>query len=132
MLTPFPGLLVFSFFAPTLIRVGAACLFAYLAYSHYTHREEIGKMHFPVVGRGEWIAWLAVIVEAGTALALFLGYYTQYAAIVGALMALKQIVWGRKYPHFFIISRSTSFLLLVITLSLLLTGAGAFAFDLPL
>jgi uncharacterized membrane protein YphA (DoxX/SURF4 family) len=79
-----------------------------------------------------WIIWLAVIVEAAVAAGLFFGYYTQIAALVGALTALKQIVWRGKYPSFFWLTRSAAFLLLIICLSLLLTGAGAFAFDIPL
>lgn len=132
MLNPFPQLLVYGFFAPTLLRVAAALIFAYLAYKHYQNRDEIGSTHFPVVGQGMWLAWFSIIVEVALAAAIFFGYYTQYAAIVGALGALKHIVWGGKYPGFFMLSRSAAFLLLVIMLSLLVSGAGAFAFDLPL
>jgi uncharacterized membrane protein YphA (DoxX/SURF4 family) len=132
MLTPFPSLLIFSFTAPTLLRIAAALVFAYLAYRHYQNRAHIAHISFPIVGRGEWVAWFAIIIEAGVALGLFFGYYTQYAALLGAIGALKQIIWRGKYPGFFWLTRSAAFLLLVICLSLLLTGAGAFAYDLPL
>lgn len=132
ILTPFPELLNYSIFAPLLLRIAAAIILAYLAYYHYQHRNNAAARRFPIVGDGIWIAWLAIAVEAATASALFFGYYTQYAAIFGAAVALKNIVWGSKYSHFFILPKSTAFLLLVITLSLLMTGAGIFAFDLPL
>jgi uncharacterized membrane protein YphA (DoxX/SURF4 family) len=114
------------------LRIAVAILFAWLAYKHYQRREQIGNTNFPIFGKGVWIAWLAVIVEAATAAALFFGYYTQYAAIVGILMSLKNAVWAGKYPSFFMLSRSSALLVLVICLSLLVTGAGIFAFDLPL
>ncbi len=132
MLNPLPELLVFQLLAPTMLRVAAAIVFAYLAYRHFEHREDIAATRFPIIGRGAWIVWLAIVVELATAAALFFGYATQIAAIVGALGALKHIVWRGKFPNFFWLTRSAAFLLLVICLSLLLTGAGAFAFDLPL
>lgn len=132
LLNPFPQLLTYSFFAPTLLRVAVACVLAYLAYRHYQQRDEIGKTNFPIVGRGMWVAWAAVIVEAGVALALFFGYHTQINAIVVALIALKHVVWGDKYPKFLMLDRTAALLLLVIAISLLMTGAGAQAFDLPL
>ncbi len=132
MLNPFPELLVYQLLAPTLLRMAVALVFAYLAYRHFEHRESISKTRFPVVGQGAWIVWLSIIIEAAVAVALFFGYYTQVAAILGAIGAIKHIVWRGKFPNFFWLTRSAAFLLLVICLSLLLTGAGAFAFDLPL
>ncbi len=132
LLNPFPQLLTYSFSAPTLLRVMGACMFAYLAYTHYQRRGSVGMRRFPVLGDAPWVIWVAVGIETATALGLFFGYYTQYAAIAGAIVALKNIVWRGAYPGFFILPRSTALLLLAITLSLLLTGAGAFAFDIPL
>ena len=132
MLNSFPNLLTYGFFAPTLLRVAAALVFAYLAYTHFKNKDQIAQTGFPIIGKGEWIAWLAVLIEGAAALGLFLGYYTQISAIVGAAVAIKSSFWSGKYPDFFILSRSTSFLLLIICLSLLVTGAGKLAFDLPL
>jgi uncharacterized membrane protein YphA (DoxX/SURF4 family) len=132
MLNVFPELLVYQLLAPTLLRMAVVLVFAYLAYRHFEHREDISKTRFPVVGQGMWIVWLTIIIEVATAAALFFGYYTQVAAILGAIGAIKHIVWRGKFPNFFWLTRSAAFLLLVICLSLLLTGAGAFAFDLPL
>lgn len=132
MLTLFPGLLVYSFFAPTLVRVAGAIIFLYLAYYHFQNKDELAQTRFPMVGAGMWIPWLSVLVELVVGAGLFFGYYTQVSAMVGAIVALKYFVWSGKYPHFFALSRATTFLLFVICISLLLTGAGALAFDLPL
>lgn len=132
ILTPFPQLLDFGIFAPTLLRVAVALVFVYLAYTHFRNREALGDIHFPLVGKADWVVWLAVLAEAAVALALFFGYYTQIAALVGLLAMLKHLIWQKKYPQFFVLARGTTLLMFVVLFSLLLTGAGAFAFDLRL
>lgn len=68
------------------------------------------------------------IIEGVTALLLIVGAYTQGAAIVALIIIGTSFflpAW-RKFP------RSTLLLLGILALSLILTGAGPFAFDLPL
>ncbi|MBI2004637.1 hypothetical protein HYS79_00565 [Patescibacteria group bacterium] len=132
MLSDFPQLLAYGFFAPTLLRAAAAFVFFYLAYYHFKHKEQIAHTRFPVVGEGVWIAWFAVAVEFSLAAALLLGWHTQVASAFGVVVAFKQLFWHGKYPGFFVFSRSTSFLLLAVCASLLVSGAGALAQDLPL
>jgi uncharacterized membrane protein YphA (DoxX/SURF4 family) len=132
MLNPFPELLALGFFAPTILRIAAGAMFLYAARHHWEHREQIGSLHFPVVGRGNWIAWAAILFHFVIGLMLIFGYYTQYAAVLAAVGAFKGILLGKSYPDAFMFSRSTYVLLVILSLSLLITGAGAFAFDLPL
>jgi len=132
MLNPFPDLLVLGFFAPTLVRVAAAALFLYAGYIHWQRREAIGNISFPVVGKGEWIAWISIIFHFTVGTMLFFGYYTQIAALLGLVGMLKGIVLGRSYAQVFMYSRVTYILLAAICASLLLSGAGALAFDIPL
>ena len=94
--------------------------------------EELGKEKYIIIGAGMWIPVLTALVELIVGGALIAGAYTQLAAIAGAMLALKYFIWKRRYPHFFPLSRSASALLFVICLSLIVTGAGAFAMDLPL
>lgn len=133
MLNPFPELLVYQILAPTLLRIAAACVLCYIAVKQFQRKEELAKTKFPIIGTvGAVVVWIKIIAELLIAGALFFGYYTQVAAILGSIVALKQLMWTRLYPRWVPTSRGTSALLLVILLSLLLTGAGAFAFDLPL
>ncbi|MDZ4226458.1 MAG: DoxX family membrane protein [Patescibacteria group bacterium] len=132
MLNPFPDLLVLGFFAPTLIRVAAAALFLYAGYIHWQRREAIANVSFPIVGRGEWIAWLSIVFHLAVGAMLFFGYYTQIAALLGLVGSLKGVVLGKSYAQVFVYSRATYILLAAICASLLFSGAGAFAFDLPL
>ena len=89
MLNPFPELLVYGFFAPTLLRIAAGLVFLYIAYKHYTRREMFAEIDFPLVGRGVWIVWFAIFVEAAVGAMLVFGYYTQIAALLGAIAAAK-------------------------------------------
>jgi uncharacterized membrane protein YphA (DoxX/SURF4 family) len=132
MLNPLPNLLAYSFFAPTLLRIAAACVFFYLAYYHFQHKEQISRIRFFIVGEGAWIAWLAVLIEGIIGIALLVGYCTQIAAIIGAIGAFKHVAWSGRYQNFFILSRTAAFLLLVICVSLLASGAGQLAFDVRL
>ncbi len=132
MLSLFPQILFLSPFSATLLRFAAGTIFLLAAMHHYSEREELGKTPFMVVGSGAWIPIFAALIELAVGGALMFGIYTQAAALIGALLALKQFVWKRRYPHFFPLSRTASALLFVICISLLVTGPGLFAFDLPL
>ena len=134
MLNPFPGLLDFGFFAPTMLRIAAACVFLYVAYMQVQHREAMAKIPFPLIGTslGMGVVWFAAGVEFLLAAMLAVGYYTQIAALVGMVAAIKCFIYGHKWPTFSVISRGTSVLLFIILASLLLSGAGGFAYDLPL
>lgn len=132
MLSVFPEILFLSPLAPTLLRLSSGVIFLMIAWKHYEEREAIGATEFSVIGRGIWIPLFAAVIELGVSLALIIGMYTQAVAILGALLALKHFIWNRAYPQLFPLSRISSALLFVICLSLIVTGAGAFAFDLPL
>lgn len=132
MLNPFPELLWLGFFAPTIVRIAAGALFLYAARHLWQNRETISSTTFPLIGRGEWISWSMIVFHLAIGAMLVFGYYTQYAALLAAIGAFKGILWGARYKDVCVFSRSTYVLLLAISLSLLVSGAGAFAFDLPL
>jgi uncharacterized membrane protein YphA (DoxX/SURF4 family) len=132
MLNPFPELLFLQHLAPTLLRVAAACVFFYLAYNHLYRREALGRIPFPIVGSGAWIVWFGIFVELVIGAALFVGYAVQVIALVGAVAALKHLLFGKRYHEYFLLSRGAALLLIAILLSLVITGAGLIAFDIPL
>lgn len=128
----FPDVFFLSPFAYTLLRLSAGFVFLLAAWTHYERRNELDTIPFIFIGKGVWIPVFASIIEGLTGFALILGVFTQAAAIVGALLAIKSFVWKKRYNTFFPLSRTASALLFVICLSLVVTGAGAFAIDLPL
>lgn len=132
MLNTFPALLTYGFFAPTMLRLAVAFMLLFVAYHHFKNKDTISRERFPVIGANNWVAWFSIAVEVAVALMLLFGYHTQIAAIIGALIGLKYVVWAGKFPAYFMLPRSTAFFLLVICLSLLVSGAGALAIDLRL
>jgi len=132
MLNTFPNLLVLGFFAPTLLRVAVACLFFYAAYAAYKHRGAAAQMRFPLIGEASWAGGFTTLMYAVIGLMLLFGAYTQIAALLAGIVSIKGLLFYKRFGPFFPYSRSTYVLLLVICLSLLVSGAGAFAYDLPL
>ena len=129
--TTFPILLSLSFFVPTLFRVTCAIMFVLLAQRHYQARKDIERILSPLVGKlNVPMLWLMIGYEIIVAMMLFAGWYTQIAGLLGAAMAVKLLLVR---PHSFSpYGRPVAALLFVMTLSLVITGAGAPALDLPL
>lgn len=114
MLSTFPELLFLAPLAAFVIRVAAGFYIGLAAYRHVLKP----RTALRILGS----------IEGLTAILLIAGAYTQIAALVGAAtITLSLIIPScREFP------RSTLLLLMVMTLSLVVTGAGPFAFDLPL
>lgn len=132
MINTFPDLLTFSFFAPTIIRMAAGLVFLYVAFAQWKRVEEIAHMRFPLVGAGAWIGWISIFFHAGIGAMIVCGFYTQIAALVGIAGLIKSFFLLTWYPRLIPMNRISLLLLVAICLSLLFSGAGAFAYDLPL
>lgn len=133
MLSLFPQLLFLSPVAIALLRIVAALYFFYIAYSVSKRKNAIISAQLPLIGHaGEWLVWFSSTVTLLIAVMLLVGVYTQVAAIAGTIIALKYVLFVKKYPEIIALPRSTSLLLLAICVALIATGAGAVAFDLPL
>ena len=134
MLNPFPDLLYFSMLAPFILRVVAGLIFLDLGVLAWKQE------------KGRWLISLSTLqvpnpklalkilgfVEIVGGVMLILGFYTQIAALLLAILTFAEAYVEFKDPS--ILKRSMVFyvLLFAITLSLLLTGAGSFSIDLPL
>lgn len=117
MLNPFPELLIYSTLAPFILRVVLG--FVYL---------DIGILNLK---KSRYLKLLGVVEIAGAVL-LFLGLYTQIAAILFIVIAGTSLYI--EYKDEALLKRDIVFylLLLAISISLLLSGAGAYAKDIPL
>jgi len=130
---PFPDLFVYSFSVPTLLRIAAALCFIYIAQSLFRNRESVRTVQVPLISHPRpWMMTLSAAITLATAFLLFIGLATQYTAILGTAIALKHAFMLKQLVPLRPLPRSTNLLLAVICLSLLITGAGAFAFDVPL
>ena len=134
MLNPFPDLLTYSLLAPFLLRLVAGLIFI-----------NLGTLAF----RSERVQWLQSLKTLGIpkpkislrilsvleivgGIMLVLGSYTQISALVLVLFTFAENYIEYRDPA--ILKRNFVFylMLLSIVLSLLFSGAGAFAIDLPL
>lgn len=117
MLNPFPELLTYSMLAPFILRLVLG--FVYL---------DLGLLNFKKKGNMKLLG----VVEIIGAIMLFLGFYTQIAAILFIIIAGTSFYI--EYKDAAVLKRDIVFYLLVlsISISLLLSGAGSYAKDLPL
>ncbi|MDP2668671.1 MAG: DoxX family protein [bacterium] len=140
MLTLFPQLLDYQYFAPTFLRIGLA--FVILAHG-------LPKLYATRALFAEWLrsmgfkhrlfwAWTVALAESvGGGLILF-GFLTQLAAAVLIIEFLFIILWVRRGQPFIAtaaapgMSRELDFLILMGLLALLVSSSGAYAIDLPL
>ena len=109
-----PQILFLGTFAATLIRTATSVMFASSAWRNVSKTD--------IVVRG------FALLECAVAAALFVGAWTQAVAIVAAAMLAVSLFT----PKFRVWPLSTIALMLVMTLSLIVTGPGPFAFDFPL
>jgi uncharacterized membrane protein YphA (DoxX/SURF4 family) len=134
MLNPFPSLLIYSMLAPFFLRLVAGFIFIDLGLLAWkTEREgwiiSLKAMRIP---KPEAAVKALGVIEAIAGIMLLIGFYTQIAALALAVLTLGEAYIEYKDPA--ILKRNLTFyiLLFAISLSLLFSGAGAYAFDLPL
>ena len=137
MLNIFPNLLFLELLSPFLIRVVLGIIFLWIGYSYLFRDKEIimkqisdrwPKISTPVV-------WFGGVFDIIIGFLFIVGFLTQVAAIGGMLITIdalfvkwlyKDLDGAAKYSKLFYA------LMFAASLSLLFSGAGAFAFDLPL
>lgn len=132
MLSLFPQILFLAPLGTMLLRVSVALAFLYIAYVQFKRRKEIGQIKFPIVGSGTFWADISAVVIAALGIALLIGYATQLVALLGLITSIKHGVFARRYPRAVPLCRLEYFFMAIICISLIFSGAGAFAFDLPL
>ena len=114
MLSLFPELLFLAPFSALFIRVAVGIAFGFAFSKH-------------IVTPGTTVRILGVL-EGITALLLIAGAYSQAAALIGFFLVLILLF----VPSYRVLPRSTLLLLALLCLSLVVTGAGPWGFDLPL
>lgn len=112
ILNPFPTLLSFSFFVPTLLR---------LVLGYITIREGYRALQQKTQAPGMHIVYIVGGVS------VLLGLYTQ----IGALVLLLVTLFKTKQNNVDSAWSERTTLMVVMTLALLVLGGGAFGFDLP-
>lgn len=134
MLAIFPTLLAFRLFSPFLLRIFLGVILFNFGYSKIK-KEKMEKAEFFErinLKPGIYYVWFFGILEILLGLFLIAGYMTQLSALLSVIL-LSVVIYLRlkNVPG---LTNTASFYtaLLFIALSLLFTGPGFFAVDLPL
>ncbi len=134
MLNIFPELLDFSFMAPSVLRVVLGLYFIKLGVEKYnTHKDHIAEF-FTSIKLNPAVTIVQTLggVEIVLGLMFITGTLTQIAALISLIISLVSIVLTYKAPELKIKSTSIYVFMVVISFSLLLSGAGFLAVDFPL
>ncbi|MDB9944445.1 DoxX family membrane protein [bacterium] len=132
MLNPFPiqWLAMLAYF---ILRVFVGGILVYLGYSHLKNRDSLKYAlsipWFPYSGFSIFMMYMTELVIGSM---FITGFYTQYAAIIGMVLAVKILFFYKRFTSPHIPSKLFWALIFGACLSLFITGAGAFSFDLPI
>ncbi len=134
MLNPFPELLSLSFIAPLILRVVVGFIFINTGYLKITRERQRWTVFLNAIRLrpAKELSLVLGLIEIVAGALLILGLYTQYVSL--ALIVLTAKEWWVEYKEDALAPRDIVFYTLIgaILVSLLLTGAGFLAFDLPL
>ncbi len=128
-LVPIQFLALFAYF---ILRLTVGLVFFSLARAHWRHRTELATdLNRPFIP-GTGAITLLVFVEILIGTLFIIGLFTQLAAVLALITALKFIIFRSYFSHHSFPTPQTLFLLIGITITLFITGAGVLAFDLPI
>jgi len=134
VLNPFPELLYLSAFAPLILRVVLGLIFIDLGFLKFKGERSRWLSSFETLNIRPADLFLPIyaLLQIVGGFLLIIGLWTQVAALVFVIFTGLELAveWRMKE----ILKRDLVFylLLFVISLSLFITGAGKFAFDIPL
>ncbi|MFZ2484538.1 MAG: DoxX family protein [Minisyncoccia bacterium] len=134
MLNPFPDLLMYSLLGPFILRVVIGFIFIDLGLLKFKSEKERWLASFETLGLrpADFFLPLYALLQIAGGVLLLIGLWTQVVALVFVIFSGIELYIEWKAGD--ILKRDMVFYLLVFTisLSLLLTGAGAYAVDIPL
>lgn len=134
MLNPFPNLLNYGIFAPLLLRLIIGILFiTYGIYKFRSDREKTCSFFDLVrVGHSGFLTNALGVVEIIAGVAMILGFATQIIAVITGTISFVSFLIKEKHPEDLSQPKIVYGLICIISISLLLLGAGIPAIDLPL
>jgi uncharacterized membrane protein YphA (DoxX/SURF4 family) len=120
MLSIFPSLYTYGLVAPLIIRMALAAAFGWIGSANAKSKSPGGKFH--ILG----------VIEMFLALFIFIGLFTQLMALFIAIILAVKLAYKVKQGAFLSNGVNYYLILLVMAVSLMFSGAGWLAFDLPL
>lgn len=130
------NLLSIQFLAPlayTLLRVCLGLILIRFGTYHLKHRSPSSTI---VVGSPiaphTWILLSFGVLEVVGGVSMLLGFYTQVGALIGITLSGIQVIKPSMFTYPTALPRTFFVLMFCVSVSLFITGAGIFAFDLPI
>lgn len=134
MLNPFPELLMYSSFGPFILRVILGLILIDLGILKFRGEKEGWLASFETLGLrpADFFLPFYALLQITGGVFLLIGFWTQVAALAFAIFSGVELYIEWQAGE--ILKRDMVFYLLIfiISLSLLVTGAGAYAIDIPL
>ena len=122
-----------ALFAYSISRLMLGGIFLFICRRHLTQFAAISKnLKLPLVQNGRITLGAIIVVELAIGTLLLIGLFTQLAALLSISLCIKTLIWYNRFPTGSVPERITYLLLLTMSISLFITGAGFFAFDLPI
>ena len=122
-----------ALFGYAILRVVVGLVWCHLALLHYQNRTEITPtLSLPIFPWPKVALTFVIMTELVAGILFVLGLFTQVAALLTIAWCIKLIVLHRAFLHPSFPNRLTVVLLLAISVTLFITGAGMPAFDLPI
>ncbi len=134
MLNPFPELLTYALLAPVFLRCITGFFFIYFGWNKLTKEREHRLNFFESVNlrpAGVYLTLLGIL-QIVVGIFLIVGLGTQIAAIIVAIITFISYIIKLRQPSMLPSSLGIYALLFFIAISLLFSGAGIPAIDLPL
>lgn len=132
MLNLFP-IQFLSMFAYALLRIMVGLILIFWGKEHYNKFSAIAPLvKWPFIKNGKLVLVFLIGSELLIGFMFVIGLLTQAVAAASVIMCLKLIIWHKSFPQNTLPSKLALLLIAFISLSLFITGAGAFAFDLPI
>ena len=134
MLSIFPQLLTYSFFAPFLLRIAVGAIFVWYGYGKLVlDTDKKSKFFESIKMKPGWLyVWIFGLIELIGGVFIIVGFMTQLVSLIFAIISLACFFIKWKNPDSLTTSKMAYILLFVIFVSLIVTGPGFKSFDLPL
>src|SRR3989344_6109374 len=128
MLSLFPSLLAFQEVSPFLLRLTLGIIFIFWAYEKLKGKNT--KQNSNNNDKNTINNIFSGILEVIIGILFIVGLFIQFASLIAIIVFLLRIIVKIKEKSFMTDGVNYYFILLIISLSLLVTGPGLFAFDL--
>jgi len=134
MLNTFPDLLTYSMLAPFILRMILGLIMIDLGFLKFHAEKEkwIALFNLISLRPSIWFVKIFALIEIIGGSMIILGIYTQTVALVFVIITLSELILEWKEETLIKRNLPFYFLLFAISLSLIFSGAGAFALDLSI